>query len=445
MKRGLPLLLSLVLVFSLALPVRAETVEYRLPELDMVVSLPAGYAVITRDIAQDDPLFAQLGMSYAELMDFMVSQYCYLLLITDNGGIVDIAMSPSAWEDLSAVGHTRQLFLAGTLVKQGSDIGMRINNWDIYEHPQLTFIRYDFEDLVADAECIQYVTICGGMEINIVYSAVGGVVTREDAQLLQMIVDGIRLENYEKTVPQTMQTPSSSWTDPNSGLRFTLPQNWLEGTVKEVGNEYSVTFQSAVDPGLFLRYVGIDVWRELTDAEKAVWKRETMDNSFLAEEEIEDLLGGSVPLKTVVYNGKEYYMVRQTEKTQVDGLDLYVDLTYFLRMENGWLCWFLFGSTPENPLFVELEAVMESVVFPASEPEEQMDAETGAESGDSGDISRIVIPLIGLSVGATALLLIKKRKKKGSAAEDPGIYCPECGTKLPRNSKFCGQCGRQIS
>ena len=158
MKRVLSLLVTLLLVVVLLCnPVFAASSTYDLDELELQVTIPSGYSVITRDTPAGDPIFSNLGTTKSAIMEQFEAGNIYLNAISDtyNEEVV-VTMMENSLSNFSLLSDTALETLASALVDQYVNYGINVSNFEIYHHSQAKFVslyfRSVYKELHADRE-----------------------------------------------------------------------------------------------------------------------------------------------------------------------------------------------------------------------------------------------------------------------------------------------------
>lgn len=226
-------IVALTIVVLLAMPfnisVLAASNTYDLDELELQVTIPNGYSVITRDTPSNDPIFSDLGTTKSALINQFESSNIYLNAISDtyNEEVV-VTMVQNSIINFSLLSDTSLNALASTLVNQYTNYGINVSKYEIYQHSQAKFIRLYFTDIGKTVYGLQYYTIYDGKAINFTMRSYEGSLSSRQETAIKTIVDSIKYDKAPPVADQGEDTNSFIHSDSDSGVTFTVPTNWKQ-------------------------------------------------------------------------------------------------------------------------------------------------------------------------------------------------------------------------
>lgn len=441
MKKYVVIVLIFIMLFSLALPVRATSEKYELPELELSLSVPAEYDVFTRDMKKDDPLLAEYDISKDDLLEQFVSGDIYLNAVAPDGDEeIVVTMAENIISEFNGLGDTALMTLASALKDEYVNYGISVSSYDIYHHSQLVFIRIYFNTTDKSAYGLQYYTIYGNKAMNFTMRSYTGPISKSQENTIQSIVDSIYLDSYNHVTTSAEDTPAFNYTDVETGIKFTVPANWKREELSEDRDFIDAKFASTKDSGQVIMYGSTDLWSQMSASERIGYTRSDFDNTIFSASDIAEMLGASVPVKSVMYNSKEYYLAEVTTKTEAYGVNLSVTMTHIIRIENGWLYWFQFGGSSKSEYFGDVEKLINSVIYP--------------ETNTSNNFIPVIV-LGGIVIVIVIVITLRKGKHRVDPMQNTAIlqknitpniekefvFCHMCGEKLPKDSRFCHKCG----
>lgn len=184
----------------------------------------------------------------------------------------------------------------------------------------------------------------------------------------------------------------------------------------------------------------------------------------------------------VTYNNTTYYQICDTYTKDVYGIEMTINFTQLIYIDNGWLYSFQINEVPGSKYFSDFKTLMNSVEYPsANKAAADTSSSTNAngsttENTNNEDVKYIVFwAVLFLSICLAALILVGKNKKINSDSDfdydiedsgltnnsDPeeaeenstkkpvqetsGVFCHNCRRKLPDDSEFCHFCGAKIT
>ena len=192
MKKFLAVLLMLVLCMSTASASQLGGTYY-LEDLNMSVSVPAGYYVITRDIDAGDPMLTALGLDRDYAVSFLTANELYLNAIEPSvTSEVTVAMSANTIESFNGFTDAILEMVANTIPESFAEQGMNVSKTELYENDEAKFIviYYTVVDEYGDTNHVkQYFTIYNYQAVNFRLFSYVGPVSEANEELLKQVVD----------------------------------------------------------------------------------------------------------------------------------------------------------------------------------------------------------------------------------------------------------------
>lgn len=507
MKRFISILLIFCLVFCLLpMSVFAANSTYELDELGMSIEVPSGHVVFTRDIKSNDPNLSAYGLTKDGLYSLMLEQNIYLNTWDEDINYeIIVTMIDSPLEDFNQLSDTSLAVLTPTMSKEYESAGITYIKSDIYQHNQAKFIKiYISQPNNGDTVYgLQYYTVYNGKAINVTLQSYSGKIDSNKEAIIQEIVDTVRFETEPHLSSPPVQTKAFTYTDPNSGMTFTVPVNWAETPMNEERKFIDVKFTSNLEEGLCILFSSEDLYEleefklELSTTEQLLLTRDLIGNDIFTKADIAEIYGcKEKDVSMVTYGGKEYYSAEIVNSGTAYGLTLSTPMVYLIRCENGYMYVFQFNGSSSSKYFQDFKKLVSSAKYPEFKSDETVrDQVFGAY---------LLLAIIALIALCLVLIFIcrsmikkksieKKRKTDNSMIEDftavtviehasdafqikveksitpeppvkadkeeprtilveqPGIkddgsasFCHRCGNKLMSGSLFCNKCGTKI-
>ena len=250
-------ILILVIGINALSPMSAYAVSstYELPELELEVTIPSGYSVVTRDTSASDPIFSEFGTTKSDLMSQFEKNYIYLNAISDNyNEEIVVTMMENSLSNFSLFSDTTLNTLASALVSQYTDYGINVSKYDVYQHSQAKFVRLYFTDTASTVHGLQYYTIYDGKAMNFTMRSYEGSLSSRQKTAIKKVVDSIKYDKAPPVPDPGEDTNSFVHTDIDSGVTFTVPANWKEEEFFEDREYIDVKFVSTKEDGCVMIY-----------------------------------------------------------------------------------------------------------------------------------------------------------------------------------------------
>ena len=289
--------------------------------------------------------------------------------------------------------------------------GFCVSDYEIYEHPQIKFLKVYVADKLKTFQGVTYYTIYNYRAIGFTMRSQGALSEKQE-KVIQDLVDSIKFNNVVVDEKADKSTPSFSYTDSYSKVVFTVPENWEQKQLSEPRQYTDVKFVSTQEEGMTITYEGIDLWGRMTKLEKRGHSRSSINLSFFTDSEIEELIGVSVEnMKAVTYDNISYYQTEQCISSIIYGLPISMVMTQVIRIENGWMYIFQFSGEPDHKYFEDFISLINSVEYPQPEPEDYV-VEKTVRSKD------VVIAILILVTFVVVIVFVLHNNKKVYAKND---------------------------
>lgn len=190
----------------------------------------------------------------------------------------------------------------------------------------------------------------------------------------QLLINRVDFWNAKKAAANSESTPSFLYTDTESGLSFTVPENWTQAPMNEPRQFLDAKFVPNSGDGnrvciLFSCediYGNEELQNELTPIEKKFLSRSDVTNmAAMSKKDVAEIVGVKESDVTVVsHGGKDYFSAPTAIRTTIGEAEISLPMTCRLCLENGYLYMFQFGGSTDSPYFADFEALINSVEYP---------------------------------------------------------------------------------
>ena len=372
MKRFIAFVLTTLLFANLSLGISAYAASntYELKELGLQVTIPDEYSIITRNTPATDPIFRDLGISKSALISHFEAGNIYFNAISNiyNEEIVVTMMENQLINNLALLKDDLLELLASSLISLYKDTGIYVSKYEIYRHPQATFIKVYFTDAEKTVHGLQYYTIYDGKAMNFTMRSYEGNLSLRQEIVIRVIVDSIKYDKALYPSNSTNETSSFVYRDSDAGVSFTVPANWKQEPFTEEKQYYDVKFAFTKDNDYIIMYGSYDLWSQIPIIYRIGFTRSDIDFSFFTAEDIVDIFGYTTDdkLSFVTYNGIQYIKSESTRTYDNVFLNFPITATQLVTINNGWAHFFAISCPSSHEQYSEFERLMKSVHYPSS-------------------------------------------------------------------------------
>lgn len=355
-------IISFSLMFSLVAGANSGT--YKLHDGFLEVTIPSEYTVITEDTPEDSDIFVTLGVSKSEFMKIYEKNNIGLVAIPeDYGSEIRISISNTTNDDLNNLTDSQINGYAAVMAESLKAFNLKLKNYEVYQNDaQLKFVKtHSTFDTPRNGECTQYTTCYGGKDVIFTAKSCNdSVITASIDSDLKDIVDSVKFE--KKSYNDTPENEKSFvYTDADTGVSFTVPENWKEQDDKQNTKNIDAVFEAE---GNKIAYSSVDVWLTIPDSEKIGINRTDINNSGFSKEDIADMYSTTADKISVVqFNNTEFFLGEATYTKDDEGTQIPVTTTQAVRYDNGWMYMFQFSGTKDSYNYNDFEELLNSIEF----------------------------------------------------------------------------------
>ncbi len=368
MKRFGTLILALCLFLALlSIPSFADGTSYYLEELDMSISIPEGFDVFTRDTKPSDANARKYGMTQEDL-DSIFENNVYIYA-WDNAKQYEFIITSveSPFNDLNLLNDDLIKSLANSMREDFESMDVTFIKSDIYKHDQIKFLKMYISQYM-NAEkvySLMHTTILNGSTINFTLHSYSGQIGSSEEALAKEIVDSAVFDYSPLSGAPASESPAFIYTDEESGLRFTVPANWIEEEVSEDSEYIDTKFVSTFSDGSIIIFASEDIYESETDFRKGLVSRDMFGNDLISKELVAEMcLCDESDVFLYNLGDKEYYFAELNFTDSVYGLDLTSKITFLLRCENGILYMFQFYGGSDSAYYDDFVQLVGSCEYP---------------------------------------------------------------------------------
>lgn len=466
MKKLFCIILFLMVSASLCVQVSAKTNTYEIKELGLKISIPSEYDVITKETSASDPAFKRFGITKSQFTSDASLKNVYLDALSDDISEEIVVMKlDTSLNEFSAIGDETLEALVPLLTSQFDSVGFKVLNYDVYHHHQTKFLRIVSCDANEVIGIIQYITSTNDQTLSFTCRSYLGRVSKQQEAKIKDIIDGVYFDRTPQKKATNKEIESFVYTDTETGLKFTVPNNWEQSEFLKEKEYLDVKFTSVEDPVVSIMYGSVDLWEMAPASERIGYSRDDFNIENDTEEDkklLMEIMGVTEnKIRTVTYNNKKYYEVEVTTSNKVYGADVEMTMTQLMYIENGWGYYFGFNGTSENRYFADFEKLVNSAQYP--EEKDISVTDINKETSVSAELPKnhsglVIIPVLLIIISVCACVAVYKRETRKKEIENAEVegetkeslkgasdweMCENCGQIIPKDSKFCYKCGEK--
>ena len=147
MKNILKFSILLMALYVLTVGVSAAFNTYSISELDLEITIPSDYSVITRNTDANDPIFDILGVSKSSVISQFETNNIYLNAISNiTDEEIVVIMTDNTMNDFNLLSDSTLSMLMSTVVSEYENYGLSVSKHEIYQHKQAKFVKIYFSD-----------------------------------------------------------------------------------------------------------------------------------------------------------------------------------------------------------------------------------------------------------------------------------------------------------
>ncbi|MBR3987910.1 MAG: zinc ribbon domain-containing protein [Clostridia bacterium] len=232
MKKYLTLTISIILILISAISVSAENKTCEVKDLNLNITVPSHYNVLTQDIEEDALELKKFGYTKEELVELLKDGNIYFDAFPDNSDVeFVITATPIKLSNIAIFDDDELEELAKGNIGSFEDEGTEIIDYEIYVNSKTTYIAIHFFS-PESGYAINYYTIKNYQAINITCWTYEEAVTEKDRELFKTVIDSITYGAYN--INDTETTPQVSEAATEYLKEYTVSDEGIEAIAVSV-------------------------------------------------------------------------------------------------------------------------------------------------------------------------------------------------------------------
>lgn len=376
MKKGIRLFVCAIIVLCILLTfisVYAQWQKYTIDDISLSVTIPDNYAVVTRDIDENDPNLTVFARTKDDMLSFMETSNMYLDAFDKNTNqeIVITGIDNYLMDFNNVSDDMLREWMEELKSTYESNGGTYIKS-DIYDNGQIKFLKVYLSQIVDNDTIygLQYYTVYNHRAINITIHSYAQI-TEELEEEMKVIIDSTDF-NVGVNTDTVSSANDYGYIDNDTNLSFTVPANYTQEALSGERDIYKVKFVNNEKKDLCILYGSSDIYKEMSVLERLFISRSDVNNSQEIEdgfkEGLDEALNESVislvEPQRVFYGDKEYYKYNVKATSEHIGIEIQVDMSMLIHVENGYAYIFQFCGREDSPYYADFEKLLGSVKYP---------------------------------------------------------------------------------
>lgn len=190
MKKFFASFLIMLMLFSVT--AFASSGTYYLEDLELKITVPEDYYVITRETPESDPVFDLFGVSYDDIISQFKRDSIYFNALPSEGGEeIVVTMQSNIIDSFNDFSDSELLSFVPEIESQYRNMGFTVSDYELYDHPQAKFIKIYFKDAAGSVYGLQYYTIYDSMAMNFTMRSYNGSITYSQEDIITDAVNSI--------------------------------------------------------------------------------------------------------------------------------------------------------------------------------------------------------------------------------------------------------------
>ncbi len=368
LKTPLALLLCLALLLSPAAASASGdggSAVFVMDEFGFSLAFPESWTVLTRDVPEDDPRLALLGLPKAEMLRYFESAGIYAdALDGDFGSETVVTVFDSPLDDYAAMSDASLLLLPALLGEGLAAAGVEVTDSSVLETDVTKFLRFDFSR-VQDGMTVYGImlnTVFDGHGVNITMTGYAGALSPEREAALLEIAGSFALPGRE-AAPSGDGSERFVYRDDAAGFEFTVPAGWVQADFSTEREHLTAKFVSLDQRGLSILYAGYDLWSSLSELDRIGKTRASFDTAALTAEDWAALAAqmGGTDVREEAFGENTFVVWHVTASPSALGDGFSLGISVYACIRNGCMAVFQLPDDPHGSVLDDYAALLESV------------------------------------------------------------------------------------
>ncbi|MCH5212649.1 MAG: hypothetical protein J1G06_06520 [Oscillospiraceae bacterium] len=370
MRKRIYIVLYILIVFIMSAYMSVHAAEmntYTINELGLSIKIPDNYAVVTRDINENDSSLKVFARTKDDMVSFMTARSIYLDAFDENtNNEIVITKTDNDFIDLNYLSDDTLLDLIEEMKSEYEAVGITYIRSETYDNGTMKFAKIYISQPNGSntAYGLQYYTIYNKQAINITIHSYANLITQETEALMKNIVDSASFNGGIQSSDLKSDANEYEYVDNETNLSFTVPANYTQQAVSDDQKFIDAIFVCDDKNEVCIFYGSTDLFESIPKDERKGLRRQDCNNETLTEKDYAEILGITAEdVEKVFYGNKEYYKFVIQRVDDSTGIELQLSIINLVHIENGYIYQFQFSGRESSPYYADFERLISNAHY----------------------------------------------------------------------------------
>lgn len=325
---------------------------YSLDDIGLFIKIPSELNVLTRGMNTETEWMIMNGIALDDVSD-MFDDDLYLLAVNEGNNLqitVRCAFDDS-FIDLREMSDSELRMQVERIEQDYRSAGAAVIENGIYQSDWANFTRtyYTVQNDGSPCSVLSYHTWCSDRHFTIVLRSDADELTSYEKDVLQLVADSICFTDELNTDDKVLDDNTSRYENQETGISFIIPDGWNRQD-KDIGIKLVPDDDN---------YTSLDYdYGDILEGQES-YLRKDVDNSYMSQDEIAELMNVSADsVSEVTYGDEVYYNIKLANFVGKE------TLFFLVKIDNGYTHVFRFIGEKDSTYYQDFEHLMQSIEYP---------------------------------------------------------------------------------